>query len=170
MMPGQIPHATVFNGRIVQGQPDGYGPVLGNLEIIVVLMPPDLTTGVGRLVYPLVVDQTDVRSDQAFDQVKQSRIIDQHTKDRVSQVRRADLVDLKVLVTIRARLNVLENLLLLQPVDGFHVTVPKVIHFVRVEEAVRKDKAILKKGIDLFLVESQRLTLGVRFEVSENGE
>ncbi|SVD97407.1 uncharacterized protein METZ01_LOCUS450261, partial [marine metagenome] len=45
-----------------------------------------------------------------------------------------------------------------------------VIHFVRVEEAVRKDKAILKKGIDLFLVESQRLTLGVRFEVSENGE
>ena len=111
-----------------------------------------------------------VRSDQAFDHVKQSRIIDQHTEDRVLQMRCANLVDLKVFVTIRSRLNVLKSLILLQTVDRFHVTDSKAIHLGRVEEAVRKDKTILKKGIDLFLVESQLFTLGIRFEVSENEE
>ena len=158
MMPGEIPHAAVFNGDIVQSEPDRYGPVLGHLEIIVVLMPPDLTTGVGRLVYPLVMDQTDVRSDQTFDHIKQPRIVDQHAKDRVPQVGRANLVDLKVLVTIRARLNILENLLPLQPIDGFHVTGPEVIQLVQVEKTVRKDETVLEKGIDLFLFKSQRLT------------
>ena len=87
-----------------------------------------------------------VRSDQAFDHVKQSRIIDQHTEDRVLQMRCANLVDLKVFVTIRSRLNILKSLILLQTVDRFHVTDSKAIHLGRVEEAVRKDKAILKKA------------------------
>ena len=85
-------------------------------------------------------------------------------------MRCANLVDLEVFVTIRSRLNVLKSLVLLQTIDRFHVTDPKVIYLVRVEEAVRKDKTILKKGIDLFLVESQLFTLGIRFEVSENEE
>ena len=105
----QVPHAAVLHRRVVEGEPHADGAVPGDVEVVVVLVPADLAAGARRLVDSLVVDEPEIRPEQALHHVEEPRIVDDHAEDRMAQVCGPNLVHLKLVVAVFAGLHVLQH-------------------------------------------------------------
>ena len=145
----QVPHAAVLDRRVVEREPHADGAVLCDIEVVVVLMPADLAAGVRRLVEPLVVDQPKVRPEQAFNHVEEPRVVDEHAKDRMAQMRGPDLVHLELVVRVFAGLHVLQRVLPRQALDGLHVARTDVVDLAVVEIAVDDETSVAMERLDL---------------------
>ncbi|SVC52964.1 uncharacterized protein METZ01_LOCUS305818, partial [marine metagenome] len=90
---GNHPHTSVVFIYVTEGHPAGDDGIwLAHAEVVVVLMPVDLATGVGRFVQPLTEDQPKIRTDERLDSIQDSSIAHKICENGMKQVGTANLL------------------------------------------------------------------------------